>query len=137
MPRLTAALISAAKLQMPSTPTRRFEYRLLCCWPLMVLSCGATGAAHAGEPRSVRAGLASAETAIAVVAGEHSPRLSSLSLRGATTWTNRLDEILPAQVEVRGSVQPVGNGIERRKIGWPPTGLATNPQLKVLIGSSS
>src|SRR5258705_2016131 len=107
MPRLMAALISAARLQMPSTPTRRFAYRLLCCWPLMVLSCDATGAAHAGEPRTVRPGLASAETAIAVVAGDHSPRLSSLSLRGATTWTNRADVNLPAQVEVRGSLQPL------------------------------
>jgi len=111
--KIDAALISAAKLQMPSTPTRRFEYRLLCCWPLMVLSCGATGTAHAGELRSERAGLASAETAIAVVAGEHGPRLSSLSLRGATTWTNRVDEILPAQVELRGSVQPLTWRLDR------------------------
>src|ERR1019366_3096251 len=47
------------------------------------------------------------ETAIAVEAGEHSPRLTTLTARGATAWKNRADETLPEQVEVHGGAQPV------------------------------
>jgi hypothetical protein len=73
----------------------------------MVAGCCVTRAAHADDARSLQGELASAETAIAVVAGEHAPRLTVLKARGATAWKNRADETLPEQVEVHGSAQPV------------------------------
>ncbi|HZE42979.1 MAG TPA: alpha-galactosidase [Steroidobacteraceae bacterium] len=73
------------------------------------LACAAhiAHAAHADDSHSLRAQLASAETAIAVEAGEHAPRLTTLTLRGATAWKNGAVETLPEQVEVRGLTQPV------------------------------
>jgi hypothetical protein len=66
-----------------------------------------TGAAHSDDSQSVRGQLASADSAIAVEAGEHAPRLTTLEPRGATAWKNRADEILPEQVEVNGAPQPL------------------------------
>ena len=66
-----------------------------------------TCAAHADDSRSVRGELASADTAIAVEAGEHAPRLTTLKAPGATAWKNRTDETLPEQVEVQNSARPV------------------------------
>ena len=51
--------------------------------------------------------IATAETAIAVNAGEHAPRLLTLSHRGVPAWKNVRDEALPEQVEVHGAAQPV------------------------------
>jgi hypothetical protein len=55
----------------------------------------------------VRGELASADTAIAVEAGEHAPRLTTLKAPGATAWKNRADETLPEQVAVHGAAQPL------------------------------
>ena len=93
--------------RMSGATTLQFACRLLSCCALTVLGGCASFEARAGESSDVTGMLASAETSVAVVAGEYGPRLSTLSLRGATTWTNRADETLPAQVEVRGSAQPV------------------------------
>ena len=54
----------------------------------------------------MRGELASADTAIAVEAGEHAPRLTTLKAPGATAWKNRADETLPEQVAVHGVAQP-------------------------------
>jgi hypothetical protein len=99
---------------MPSAPTLQFARRFLNCWSLTVLGCCAAVAARAVEPNEVSGMLASAETAIDVAAGEHAPRLSTLTLRGAATWTNRVEETLPAQVKVRGLARPLAWHLDRR-----------------------
>jgi len=63
-------------------------------------------AAHASDSRRVGGELTSADTAIAVEAGEQAPRLTTLGLRRAMVWKNRTDEGLPDQVEVHGAAQP-------------------------------
>ena len=63
--------------------------------------------AHPYDSRAVAGELASADTAIAVEAGEQAPRLTTLRLRGASVWKNRTDEALPDHVEVRGVAQPL------------------------------
>ena len=70
-------------------------------------------AARAGDLPSIRGELASAETAIAVEAGEHAPRLTTLSLRGGTIWKNRVDETLPGYLEIDGSTQPLAWRLDR------------------------
>jgi hypothetical protein len=68
---------------------------------------------YAGDSPGIQATLASEETAIAVEAGEHAPRLASLRLRGNTAWINRGDEALPDRVEVHGSTQPLAWRLDR------------------------
>ena len=63
--------------------------------------------AHACDLRRVGAELATADTVIAVEAGEQAPRLTTLGLRGAMVWKNRTGEALPDYVEVRGAAQPL------------------------------
>ena len=111
---INAVLREIGGPNMPSAPTRWFVRCLRSCWSATVLVCCVTGASRAGDSRGVPAGLASAETAIAVVAGEHGPRLSTLSLRGSASWTNRIEETLPAQIEVGGMAQPLAWHLDRR-----------------------
>jgi len=92
---------------MQSIRTRRLACHALSYSLAIVTGCCVTRAAHADDSRSLQGELASAETAIAVVAGEHAPRLTVLKARGATAWKNRADETLPEHVEVHGSAQPV------------------------------
>jgi Melibiase/Glycosyl hydrolase family 36 C-terminal domain len=92
---------------MQSIRSRRFACHTFSCSLAMVVGCCVTRAAHADDARSLQGELASAETAIAVIAGEHAPRLTVLKARGATAWKNRADETLPEHVEVHGSAQPV------------------------------
>jgi hypothetical protein len=87
---------------MQSTRSRRFAYHILSCAVAVVC-----GMAHASDARILQGELASAETAIAVAAGEHAPRLTALMARGAMVWKNRAEETLPERVEVHGSAQPV------------------------------
>jgi len=54
-----------------------------------------------------RGELATADTAIAVEAGEQAPRLDTLRLRGAMVWKNRAAEALPDHIEVRGAAHPL------------------------------
>jgi hypothetical protein len=65
---------------------------------------GAARTAHAVES-NIHAELASADTSIAVEAGEHSPRLRTLKGRGAFVWQNQREETLPERIEVHGSAQ--------------------------------
>src|SRR5271170_2629646 len=88
-----------------STRSRRFACRTLSCPMAILACCGVTHAAHAESARTPRGELASAETVIAVEAGEHAPRLTTLSLRGATAWKNRAEEVFPEDVEVRGEMR--------------------------------
>ena len=73
----------------------------------IVAGCCVTRVVHADDSRRLWGELASAETAIAVEAGEHAPRLTQLKARGATAWTNQADETLPERLEVHGAAQPV------------------------------
>ena len=66
---------------------------------------GVTHAVHAEGSRNLRGELASAETVITLEAGEHAPRLTTLSLRGTATWKNRAEDILPEDAEVHGETQ--------------------------------
>jgi hypothetical protein len=89
---------------MQSTRSRRLACNILSCSVAIGVACGA---AHAGDSRRVLGELASADTAIAVDAGEHAPRLTTLKARGATLWNNRAEESLPEHVEIHGSAQPL------------------------------
>jgi hypothetical protein len=51
--------------------------------------------------------LSSAESILTIEAGEESPRVSRLALRDGTQWDNRIDEPLPARVEVDGVSEAV------------------------------
>ena len=98
--------ISTAK---STAPTRRF------CRPdcrNVVSRCrrhSSSGAQQRAQPTpdadadadvgKLRGTIATAETAIVVEAGEHAPRLITLTFRGATPWKNARDETLPEQVE--------------------------------------
>jgi hypothetical protein len=79
----------------------------LSCSLAILACCGVTRAAHADDSRRLRGELASADTVIAVEAGEHAPRLTTLKSGGATAWTNRADETLPERLEVHGAAQPL------------------------------
>ncbi len=82
--------------------------KALCCVLCGALAIFASSVAHAAHEHDARRPqLASAETAIAVQAGEHAPRLATLRLQGGPAWTNRADEPLPERVEVRGHAMPV------------------------------
>jgi hypothetical protein len=67
-----------------------------------------------GEP--LHAVLATAESEIAVEAGEHAPYVTALTLRGTSgeTWRNRQAEALPGQVEIDGVTQAVAWHLDRR-----------------------
>ena len=86
---------------------------MLSFWFAILVGCCVTRALHAGDSRRPAGELASAETAIAVEAGEHAPRLTLLKARGATAWTNQADETLPEHLEVHGTTQPVIWHLER------------------------
>jgi hypothetical protein len=79
----------------------------LSCSLAILACCGVTRAAHADDSRRLRGELATADTVIAVEAGEHAPRLTTLKSGGATAWTNRADETLPERLEVHGAAQPL------------------------------
>jgi hypothetical protein len=74
----------------------------LSCALAFIAGCGA---AHA---------WVGAQTAIAVDAGEHVPRMTALRLHGAVVWQNRADETLPDQVEVGGESKSVVWHLDRR-----------------------
>jgi hypothetical protein len=57
--------------------------------------------------------IATAETALEVEAGEHSPRLVTLALRGGAAWKNARAEALPGQVEIHDVPQPVAWRLDR------------------------
>jgi hypothetical protein len=65
---------------------------------------GAARTVHAVES-NIHAELASADTSIAVEAGEYSPRLRTLKGRGTFVWQNQREETLPERIEVHGSAQ--------------------------------
>jgi hypothetical protein len=92
---------------MQSSRSRRIACHTLSCTLAIGVGCGMTYAASAADSQGLQGELASAETAIAVEGAEHAPRLTTLTLRGATAWKNRAYETLPEQIEVHGSVQPV------------------------------
>jgi Melibiase len=69
-------------------------------------------AVYAGDSRTPQGELATADTTIAIEAGEHSPRLRRLMGRGGL-WKNRSDESLPEQVEIHGAAQPVVWSLDR------------------------
>jgi hypothetical protein len=95
----------------------------------------------ANHSRGAYGELASAETAISIEAGEHHPRLATLSFRGAAggaaVWINRADEVLPGHVEIRGSEKPVVWRLDRRASHFAATQIqlvyiADSPHLKLI-----
>ena len=74
---------------------------------------GHAGSAHAGSVAIMRGVLGGAETSITVEAGARFPRVTTLTLRGTSTWLNQVGEPLPDHVEVHGAVQPVSWRLER------------------------
>jgi len=90
-----------------STRNRRVACRILGYSSTIIVGFCKLHVAQAYDSRSVAGELASADTAIAVEAGEQAPRLTTLRLRGASVWKNRTDEALPDHVEVRGAAQPL------------------------------
>jgi hypothetical protein len=99
-----AGLPGSAKSIMPST-TLCLSCRILRYSWAAAVACGVTTLAHPDDSQSVEARLATADTAIAIQAGEHAPRLTTLGQPGAAPWQNRTDEALPERAEVRGSTQ--------------------------------
>ena len=89
-----------------STRSRRLACDIFGSSAIVVGFC-VMRVAHGYDSHSVAGELASADTAIAVEAGEQAPRLTTLRLRGAMLWKNRTDEGLPGQVEVHGAAQPL------------------------------
>ncbi len=69
--------------------------------------------AHAYDSRTAGGELSTADTVIAVEAGEQAPRLTTLGLRGAMVWKNRAVEALPDHIEVRGAAQPLTWRLDR------------------------
>ncbi|HWY96204.1 MAG TPA: hypothetical protein VNX69_13475 [Steroidobacteraceae bacterium] len=74
---------------MQSSRSRRIACHTLSCALAIVYSM--THAASAADSQSLQGELASAETVIAVEGAEHAPRLTTLTLRGATAWKNRAE----------------------------------------------
>jgi len=90
----------------PSTRSRRLACHILGSSALVV-GLAMMLVAHGYDSRGAEAELATADTVIAVEAGEQAPRLTTLRLRGAMGWKNRTEEALPDHVEVRGAAQPL------------------------------
>src|SRR6202171_5726752 len=90
-----------------STRSRRLACHTLGYAAAIVVGLAMMRVAHASDLRRVGGELATADTVIAVEAGEQAPRLTTLGLRGAMVWKNRTDEGLPDHVEVRGAAQPL------------------------------
>ena len=93
--------------------------------------------ASAEDSRKVEASLGSAETAISIEAGAHSPRLTALFLRGGGAWINRAAESLPGEAEVHGAVRPVIWRLDRAAGRIEPTllefvYLADSPRLRLI-----
>ena len=91
---------------MQSARSRRLACHILGCSAIIVGFC-MMPVAHGYDSRGAGAELASADTAIAVEAGEQAPRLATLRLRGAMVWKNRTGEALPDHIEIRGAAQPL------------------------------
>src|SRR5580704_8688350 len=81
-------------------------------WTALLVGCAATRLAHA-DAAKLQGEIATAETVIVVAAGEHAPRLVTLTLRGAPAWKNARDETLPAQVRIHGSALAVNWRVDR------------------------
>jgi hypothetical protein len=92
---------------MQSARSRRLACHTLGYSSAIMVGLAMIRVAHACDLRRVGAELATADTVIAVEAGEQAPRLTTLGLRGAMVWKNRTDEALPDHVEVRGAAQPL------------------------------
>jgi hypothetical protein len=62
---------------------------------------------------TLRGEIATVETSVVVEAGEHAPRLVTLTLRGATAWQNARAETLPEQIAIHEAAQPVRWRLDR------------------------
>jgi len=80
----------------------------------IIAGCGLAQSALANRFEPLQVELGGAQTAIAVEAGEHAPRMTALRLNGAADWTNRADETLPEQVEVGGEAMSLHWHLDRR-----------------------
>ncbi|HEY1314593.1 MAG TPA: alpha-galactosidase [Steroidobacteraceae bacterium] len=78
-----------------------------------------TAPSHAAAPCTGQ--LSSADSIIAVEAGDAAPRLSRLTLRGGASWENRTDEPLPGRVEVNGVSQSMTWKLDRASCRFDPS----------------
>jgi hypothetical protein len=78
----------------------------------LIIGCGALRATHA-DAADLQGEIATAETAVSVEAGEHAPRLLTLTLNGAAAWKNARDETLPEQIEIHETAQSVTWRLDR------------------------
>jgi hypothetical protein len=69
------------------------------------IACAAMRPVHADDAK-LQGEIATADTAVVVEAGEHAPRLLTLSFPGAAPWKNTGDEPLPERIEIHGAPQP-------------------------------
>jgi hypothetical protein len=78
-----------------------------------LIGCGAMRLACA-DAAKLQGEIATADTGVAVEAGEHAPRLLTLTLRGgATAWKNGRDEALPEQVNINETALAVTWRLDR------------------------
>jgi hypothetical protein len=122
---------------MQSFLSRRFARHILSCGVALAVGSGGMSAVRAEDSRALRGVLTSAETGIAVEAGERAPRLTTLTLRGATVWKNRAEETLPAQIEIHGTVRSVVWRLDRAASSFGQAQvqlvyLADSPRLKAV-----
>jgi len=80
----------------------------------IIAGCGLVQSALADRFEHLQGELSGAHMAIAVDAGEHAPRMTTLRLIGAADWTNQADETLPVRVEVGGESKSVEWHLDRR-----------------------
>jgi hypothetical protein len=90
----------------------------------MAAACGATFAATVVKSQSLQGELTNGETAIAVEAGEHAPRLTMLKARGTTAWANRAEETFPEQIEIHGIAKSVTWRLDRPASRFESTRIA-------------
>ena len=83
---------------------------------LALLAGCALSVAHADDAAILRGELATAETSVAVEAGEHAPRVTQLQLRGAMTWPNQAAEPFPDHIDIQGAPQPVTWHLDRTAV---------------------
>src|SRR5258708_19719645 len=91
---------------MRSTRSRRLACHTLVYSSAILVGLCMMRVAHAYDSRTAGGELSTADTVIAVEAGEQAPRLTTLGLRGAMVWKNRAVESQPDHIQVRVAPPP-------------------------------
>jgi hypothetical protein len=72
---------------------------------VLLASLGTISATLVHGAAQLPARLQSADTALALEAGDHAPRLIGLTVPGGWVWKNRTAESLPGRVEIHGAIR--------------------------------